>query len=122
MTWQWKQADGLLVSDAGEYICAGYSGCAEGKNNPAMQTVANVGPIPCGLYDVGSPCDTEAHGPYVLPLTPHEGNEMFGRGGFLIHGDSKLRPGTASKGCIILARWARELIVKDGVDSIEVIP
>jgi len=74
MTWQWKQAEGLLVSDAGEYICAGYSGCAEGKNKPEMQTVANVGPIPCGLYDVGVPCDTEQHGPYVLPLTPHECN------------------------------------------------
>jgi len=47
---------------------------------------------------------------------------MFGRRGFLIHGDSKLHPGTASKGCIILPRWARELIVKDGVDTIEVIP
>jgi hypothetical protein len=35
---------------------------------------------------------------------------MCNREGFLIHGDSKKAPGTASNGCIILAPWYRQQI------------
>jgi len=54
--------------------------------------------------------DTVTHGPYVLPLTPSLNNQMFGRSGFLIHGDSVVNPGTASEGCIILPRAVRQQI------------
>ncbi len=38
---------------------------------------------------------------------------MFGRSGFLIHGDSVSHPGEASEGCIILDRNVRETIAND---------
>jgi hypothetical protein len=46
---------------------------------------------------------------------------MFGRSGFLIHGDSIIRPGTASRGCIILAREIREQIAASGDADLEVV-
>lgn len=82
----------------------------------------NWGPIPCGLYTIGAHVDTMTHGPFVLPLTPSPQNEMFGRSAFLIHGDSKVAPGSASEGCIILSRSVRERIAKSGDHELRVIP
>lgn len=45
---------------------------------------------------------------------------MFGREGFLIHGDSIVHMGQASHGCIILPRSIREQIAASGDDEIEV--
>lgn len=88
----------------------GYSGNGDGKNNHASQTIKNVGPCPVGFYFIQPPRDTETHGPFVLPLVPDPDNEMFGRSGFLIHGDSVSHPGRASDGCLIFSRVLRELI------------
>ncbi len=113
----YHQGSGKLVQ--GNLLLAfGYSGAGEGKNNPAMETVRDVGPIPKGCYFVGPPHDTAEHGPFVLTLTPDPSNEMHGRAGFLVHGDSKANPGTASKGCIILRRSVRELIAKSADKSL----
>ena len=98
-----------------------YSGKGAGKNNPELQDRHNVGPIPRGLYTIDDPCDTENHGPYVLGLTPDAENEMCGRSAFLIHGDSVSRPGTASKGCIILPRKVRETIWQSCDRQLEVV-
>jgi hypothetical protein len=106
--WIFEQHSGRLYQDTDlETFYQGYSGHADGKNNPAMQGVKNFGPIPVGLYDIGEPHDTETHGPYVLRLTPAPENEMHGRDNFLIHGDSRTLPGTASHGCIVISRPAR---------------
>lgn len=121
MTWTYKQATGSL-SHNGNYVATGYSGAGDGKNNPAMQDVRNVGPIPVGEYVIDDPCDTRTHGPYVLGLTPAAGNNMCGRSGFLIHGDSVVHPGTASQGCIIVPRLVREDIWKSGDTALTVIP
>lgn len=113
--WIWKQGAGQLWH--GETLVAtGYSGFGAGKNSPDAQDQHNVGPIPRGLYVIGPPHNTDAHGPYVLALTPDEGNEMFGRSGFLCHGDSAdlLRRGLASQGCIILAPVSRHAIWDSG--------
>ena len=99
----------------------GYSGFAEGKNNPAMQDVHNVGPIPQGTYEIGEPFDTETHGPYVLRLMPTGPTNTFGRAGFLIHGDSVKAPGTASEGCIVLPRVVRDAVAKSGDNELKVI-
>lgn len=72
--------------------------------------VVDHGPIPQGLYYIGKPIDTIIRGPHVLPLTPSPENQMYGRGGFLIHGDSIVDPGNASDGCIILPLFVREAI------------
>src|ERR1035437_2005502 len=107
MTWTYEQATGKLLHD-GDLVATGYSGAGGGKNNPTTQDVHNVGPIPIGHYTIEAPVDTVTHGPYVLRLEPDLANEMFGRAGFLIHGDSVVHPGTASEGCIIQARTVRE--------------
>jgi Protein of unknown function (DUF2778) len=99
--WTFNQSNGTLSKD-GVVIGEGYSGFGTGKDNPAMQNVHDVGPIPEGSYEIGPPQDTETHGPHVMALTPEEGTDTFGRGGFLIHGDSIANPGAASHGCIIL--------------------
>ena len=111
------------MSDAaGAVVCSsGYSGCDPGKNDPAYQTIPDVGPIPQGDYEIGSPENTEEHGPFVLPLTHNENNVMWGRSGFLIHGDSIEHPGQASKGCIILPRAVREQIAASGDNLLRVI-
>ena len=120
MTWRYEQSTGDMSRD-GILVATGYSGAGEGKNNPAMQDAHNVGPLPQGDYEIESPVDTATHGPYVLRLTPDSGNEMFGRSGFLIHGDSVAHPGTASEGCIILPRSARAQIWESGDTSLEIV-
>jgi len=100
---------GELTRD-GTALGVGYSGQPECKNDPAKCDQHNHGPIPVGFYTIGEPYDTMTHGPFVLPLTPHADNEMHGRSGFLIHGDSVVHPGTASQGCIIMPRAVREAV------------
>ena len=108
--WTYSQKTGELQQD-GQHIATGYSGGGEGKNNPDMQSVRNVGPIPQGDWTiVGPPVNTAEHGHYVLRLTPRDETETFGRGGFLVHGDSKNAPGTASHGCVIMPRSVREQV------------
>lgn len=96
----------------GYVVGIGYSGKDDYKNRPAYTGVRNSGPIPVGKYRIGTPVDTVTHGPYVLPLSPDPDNEMFGRYGFMIHGDSVVAPGTASEGCVILDKDVRHLIGK----------
>src|SRR5579863_3670226 len=87
--WTYAQKSGDLLQD-GHRIATGYSGIDNGKNNPAMQAVHNLGPIPQGSWTiVGPPVNTHDHGPYVLRLNPLPDTNTFGRGGFLLHGDSK---------------------------------
>lgn len=120
MTWKYEQETGIL-SHNGADVAIGYSGSGNGKNNPAMQDVQKIGPIPVGEYFIGQPCDTPTHGPYVLRLSPNPNNEMCGRSGFLIHGDSIEHPGTASQGCIIMPRKVREQIWNSGDPTLEVV-
>lgn len=110
MSWLWIIESGKLYTDGGEEIGEGYSGDPGHKNNPDAQSLRNQGPIPVGDYTIGSPVNTLTHGPYVLPLYPDPKNLMWNRYGFLIHGDNVTEPGTASQGCIILARNLREMI------------
>jgi Protein of unknown function (DUF2778) len=106
----------------GENVARGYSGAGEGKNNPEMEKVPNVGPIPRGDWNItGPPVDTRTHGPFVLHLQPKPETKTFGRDGFLMHGDSKEHPGTASQGCIILPRSVREQVWTSGDPDLEVV-
>lgn len=118
--WTYAQNSGELQQD-GKPVATGYSGAGAGKNNPALQSVPNVGPIPQGDWTItGPPVDTPNHGPYVLKLNPAAGTETFGRGGFLMHGDSKEHPGCASHGCLILPRSVREQVWTSGDRELEV--
>lgn len=110
MPWTYEISTGRVLDPNRMLLAIGYSGAGSGRNNVNSQEIPNVGPIPEGTYDIGAPQDTEQHGPFVLPLEPYLTNEMYGRSGFLCHGDSLEAPGTASHGCLILPRWARERI------------
>jgi Tlde1 domain len=118
--WTYNQTDGTLLHD-GEQVGKGYSGFDEGKNNPEMQDVHDVGPIPAGTYEIGSAHNTDSHGPHVMALKPVEGTNTFGRDGFLIHGDSMEHPGTASHGCIIMPRDVRDKVSASGDTTLEVV-
>jgi len=125
----YSQSTGRLTTESlspispGQLIGVGYSGAGEGKNDPSFDDVVDVGPLPAGHYKIGAPEDMEGgpHGPFVLPLTPDPANEMFGRSGFLIHGDTD-PPGNASEGCIILPREVREAIAASPDKHLEVVP
>ena len=92
------------------YRASGYAGRGEGKNNPTAQALVGQGPLPRGVYLVGPPLDHPRLGPLAFGLNPIPSNEMFGRSGFLIHGDSRKNPGQASSGCIVLDRTARSMV------------
>lgn len=121
MSWTYELISGRLYSDLGELIGVGYSGAGEHKNNSQSQSLHNLGPIPVGNYTIESPMDTLTHGPFVLSLTPSPANLMWGRIGFLIHGDSKVAPGTASEGCIIMSRNVREQVWTSGDHELDVV-
>lgn len=119
--WTYAQKTGELEHD-GQPVANGYSGCGEGKNNPELQQVHNIGPVPQGDWTIsGPPENTSEHGPYVLRLTPMPETETFGRTGFLIHGDSKTAPGSASQGCVILPHFVREKVWESGDRDLEVV-
>lgn len=90
----------------------GYSGHGEGVDNPADESISNVGPIPEGKWSIGAPEDSPNTGPFTLPLAPLEGTDARGRSDFRIHGDlvGEVGKELASHGCIILARPIRERI------------
>ena len=121
--WIYRQSTGLLHrDDAPDLFGTGYSGYGDMKNDPSKQEVPNQGPIPRGKWRVTAlRVDTEHRGPFVLELSPEPGTEVFGRSAFLIHGDSISKPGTASHGCIILPRAAREVIWHSGDRLLEVV-
>lgn len=118
--WIYAQASGALVYN-GEVEGYGYSGGGEGKNNPDMQNVIGVGPIPCGVYAIGEPENTIDHGPFAMPLIPDAANQMFGRSGFMMHGDSIAHPGEASEGCIIMPRDVRNQVWNSGDRGLTVV-
>lgn len=112
--WIFEQGYGRLRDANGLGVGFGYSGHGEGKNNPDLQHRPNVGPLPRGTYSINAPHTSGTHGPYVMALTPKATTQTFGHDGFLIHGDSIAAPGTASLGCLILARPLRERIWDSG--------
>jgi hypothetical protein len=118
--WVYEQVTGDIRYD-GKVIASGYSGHGEGKNDPSKQNVRMVGPIPEGYYTIEPPRETKSHGPYVMPLIPFPQNQMFGRSGFMIHGDSIKAPGTASEGCIIVGRTVREAIWQSNDRTLKVV-
>ena len=103
------------------YECRGYAGRDNGRNNPALDHVRNVGPIPAGTYRVFSVKHWRFRDP-VFALEPHITTVMHGRSGFLIHGDSAKNPGNASHGCIILERVHRDAVEFYAVDRLIVVP
>lgn len=124
--WTWDQSAGELRRD-GKVISRGYSGKGRGKNNPSMQGVQGVGPIPRGRYKMVRIYDSSNVGPRTIALDPVDAkpgddiHQETGRSAFRIHGDSIRAPGTASRGCIILPRNVRLAIWASGDRDLEVV-
>jgi hypothetical protein len=107
MTWTYSQTTGELTHN-GTFQGTGYSGTGDGRNNPDMQNVQAVGPLPQGTYTIGGAYQHPHLGPCVMNLDPKEGTETFGRSLFRIHGDNAAH--NASHGCVILGPAIRHAI------------
>jgi hypothetical protein len=109
MSWTYDIRSGVMRQPDGTVSGIGYSGAVGFKNDPANCQLKMRGPIPPGFYTITKPSFNDpTHGPVVMRLTPDPANNMYGRDGFMIHGDSIEHPGAASEGCIILSRPVRE--------------
>lgn len=124
--WVWDQSAGTLSRD-GKLVSRGYSGKGRGMNNPAMQCVQGIGPLPRGRWKLMNIYDSANVGPRCITLWKADDakfddfDQATGRGAFRIHGDSIRAPGTASKGCIILPRAVREAMWASGDRDLEVV-
>ena len=116
MPWTYSQNGRQLLDPDGNPAGMGYSGHDEGYNNHDAQETRDVGPTPVGTYGIGSPFRHPVAGPVTMRLTPSADTNVFGRDGFMIHGDSADHAAnptprsSVSHGCIILARPIREAI------------
>jgi RHS repeat-associated protein len=127
LCWEYSQTTGTMthVDDASGQrndLATGYSGHGAGVNNPAMEGVEDVGPIPRGDYTIGRQHHSAATGPASMSLAPSPSNNMHDRGDFAIHGDTSSGDRSASRGCIILPRNARDEIAGSGDNCLRVVP
>lgn len=110
-TGQLQRGDGNTLTTLGTGYAGGNCGRdPEGVNNPDLQDVSCIGPLPQGVYTIQPPEDNVKLGPCAMRLIPELANEMFGRAGFFIHGDTSAMNHSASEGCIILSKVMRSQI------------
>lgn len=125
--WTYKQSTGELFRD-GRYQARGYSGREWGRNNAAAQAAPGIGPIPAGRWRIAAIEDSPHVGPRTIILhavdaTPGDDrHDATGRSAFRIHGDSIRNPGSASHGCIVMARAMRLAMWQSGDRDLEVVP
>ena len=117
LEWRYNSATGSLYHD-NVFVARGYAGHGDGVNNPSLQGVQSVGPLPTGRYTIGAQQNNVTGSGLILRgsmrLTPAPSNEMHGRSGFLIHGDNNRRNQTASEGCMVFNRDVRDQIANSG--------
>lgn len=118
MAWIYQQYSGDLYHDDKLIYHGGYSGRGIHKNNPVSESIRGEGPIPRGTYYIGG--HTTSKGPMTIILEPNNGNNMYGRDLFRIHGDSREHPGEASEGCIIIGPEARREII-NSIDKLLIV-
>jgi len=122
MPWTYSQSTGQLRHN-GVLVSTGYSGAgisaATGRNNPSMQGVASVGPIPQGLYTIGPLHNSPNTGPNVMNLTPN-GHNAQGRTDFQIHGNNATN--NASHGCVVMPPAARQQVSSSLDHQLNVVP
>jgi hypothetical protein len=111
-SWSYLQAFGTLFDPDDRLVATGYAGgnCGKdpgGVNNPDLESVHDIGPLPRGVYTFGAPVDHTQLGPFAIPLIPDPSNNMYGRSGFYMHGDTET-PGCASDGCIVMPPGVRQ--------------
>ena len=115
MSWTFIQSTGAINRPDGSLESIAYSGGDAGKfpdgvNNPEYQSIHNKGPLPQGFYTIDEPIDHTRLGPFAMALIPDAENEMFGRGGFYVHGDNQQMNRSGSDGCIVTGADTRHEI------------
>lgn len=124
LDWEFSQSTGKIthVNSNGDStnVGTGYAGHGDGRNNPAMQDVPNVGPIPQGTYNIGPGHYSPNTGPNTMNLTPDPGTDTFGRDLFRIHGNNSTND--ASHGCVIANPNIRNQINNSSDRVLRVVP
>lgn len=111
MAWTYNVRLKTFKHNGAYRLSALYPGAPGYKDNPTHECVKDLGPIPKGKYKiVGIPFTHERAGKFTLRLESDKSNNMCGRNGFLIHGESRDHPGEASNGCIVLEPDFRKAI------------
>jgi hypothetical protein len=130
LLWEYHVSSGALWhfppgGGAAELIGSGYSGRGAGLNNSDLESVADLGPIPQGTWEIGPMYDSPTMGPNTMNLMPIEvpGYSWFVRDWdlFRIHGDNACGCQSASSGCIVLAPNIRTLIGGSGDNELRVV-
>lgn len=107
----------------------GYSGRGDGLNNPNMQDVPHVGPIPRGTYFISpmEPVIITQDGTRLLNamrLTPDAATQAYlkkiGRGGFIMHGGD-FEEMDSSTGCPIIRPNERSNVARSRVNFLRVV-
>lgn len=118
LKWIYQQSTGEMyyqpeVGGPPILVGKGYAGRNAGLNNPDYQDTKNIGPVPQGIYKIGTQRDNITGTGHVLKssmrIYPDKDNEMFGRAGFLIH-RGNMETMKSSKGCIIMTDSVRNVI------------
>lgn len=122
LSWKYYSLSGMMKAPSGAILGHGYSGNGQGLNNPAMENMHNIGPIPRGAYGIGAFFyDDCGKGPTVCDLIPLSETETFGRCGFMVHGDNRKANESASEGCIVAPRFIRDAMKLSPVKLLEVL-
>ena len=120
----YSQSSGIAYLEDEQFcrsmLTRGYSGHGTSINDPDHESYPGRGPIPRGLWKVGSPIHHERLGVLSFPLQP-VGHDAHHRSEFFIHGDNSHGDRSASTGCIILGRPYREVIKSLRITTLEVI-
>ena len=123
--WVYEVSTGRLFRPDGSLAGTGYAGGNLGQdpsavNNPADESIRDVGPLPEGLYSFGSARNSPTLGPLAIPLDPDASNAMFGRSGFFVHGDVSGKYQSASEGCIVMPNSVRQEMEASPVRRLQV--
>ena len=116
----YAQKTGELQQDS-THVATGYSGSGSG-NNPAMQNVADVGPIPAGDWTIAGHPPTPpvmVHTFCNFSRTPKPRPSAAADSSCMA--TPKRHPGSASEGCVILPRDAREQVWNSGDRDLEMV-
>jgi len=128
MNLNYSQTSGQMTQDDGTLVATGFSGNnsrpgvnptgIQGYNNPEMQSVHKIGPLPQGTYSVGKWGYHPELGNDSAPLTQTSG-ETYGRDGFYIHGPGE-DVANSSEGCIVIPHTERLAVEALNPDQITV--
>lgn len=120
MPWVYKISAHKFYLNGTYMFDADYSGRPGFSNDSANECVSGKGPLPRGTYTIGTAFYHRRTKAMTMRLSPFIENEMCGRDGFMIHGNSAAHPRNASDGCIILNLSGRKEI-NDSNDRILVV-